>query len=125
MHPRSTDCATWTPKKLVIHTVVSAKCYLDHGYTMCFGAASAKKRLDIAVRDFINLGKVPSPRYLANGPEISTTGGAIIPGITIFADGESEMRKVVRELIVLGVDNIKLSMTGTSQIALYKTGTDT
>ncbi|ORY26974.1 imidazolonepropionase [Naematelia encephala] len=96
----------------MIHTVVSAKCYLDHGFTMCFGAASAKKRLDVACRDFIQAGKIPGPRYLANGPEISTTGGAIIPGITLFADGPDEMRKVVRDLMTIGVDNIKLSMTG-------------
>ncbi|MFC7660753.1 amidohydrolase family protein [Pseudonocardia benzenivorans] len=40
------------------------------------------------------------------------TGGALIKSITKFADGPEGMRKAVRELIDIGVDQIKLSMTG-------------
>ena len=76
------------------------------------GAASAKDRLDVVCRDAINAGRIPGPRYLANGPEIAVTGGALIKSITKFADGPEGMRKAVRELIELGVDQIKLSMTG-------------
>ena len=90
----------------------SAKTFLDYGYTMCVGAASAKERLDVVVRDAINAGRFPGPRYLANGPEIAVTGGAIIRSITKFADGPEGMRKAVRELVAVGVDQIKLSMTG-------------
>ena len=79
---------------------------------MCLGAASAKDRLDVVCRDAINAGRIPGPRYLANGPEIAVTGGALIKSITKFADGPEGMRKAVRELIDLGVDQIKLSMTG-------------
>ncbi|MFI6951423.1 amidohydrolase family protein [Streptomyces sp. NPDC050422] len=90
----------------------SAKTFLDSGYTMCVGAASAKERLDVVCRDAINAGRFPGPRYLANGPEIAVTGGAIIRSITKFADGPEGMRKAVRELVAVGVDQIKLSMTG-------------
>lgn len=90
----------------------SARTYLDSGYTMCLGAASAKERLDVVCRDAINAGRFPGPRYLANGPEIAVTGGAIIRSITKFADGPEGMRKAVRELVAVGVDQIKLSMTG-------------
>jgi imidazolonepropionase-like amidohydrolase len=90
----------------------SARTYIDSGYTMCLGAASAKMRIDVAIRDAVNKGELPGPRYLANGPEIAVTGGALIPGITLFADGPEEMRKTVRTLIGIGVDQIKLSMTG-------------
>jgi len=31
---------------------------------MCFGAASAKDRLDVVIRDAINEGSLPGPRYL-------------------------------------------------------------
>ena len=79
---------------------------------MCLGAASAKDRLDVVCRDAINAGRIPGPRYLANGPEIAVTGGALIKSITKFADGPEGMRKAVRELIDIGVDQIKLSMTG-------------
>ena len=90
----------------------SARTYIDSGYTMCLGAASAKDRLDVVCRDAINAGRIPGPRYLANGPEIAVTGGALIKSITKFADGPEGMRKAVRELIDIGVDQIKLSMTG-------------
>lgn len=90
----------------------SARAYIESGYTMCLGAASAKDRLDVVCRDAINAGRVPGPRYLANGPEIAVTGGALTASITKFADGPEGMRKAVRELVEIGVDQIKLSMTG-------------
>ena len=96
----------------VLATARSAKTYLDCGYTMCFGAAAARPRLDIAIKASIKSGLIPGPRTLANTPEITTTGGAIIPNIARFADGPHEMRKIVREFIELGADNIKLSLTG-------------
>jgi imidazolonepropionase-like amidohydrolase len=96
----------------LLFCVESAKTYIDSGYTMCLGAASAKERLDVVCRDAINAGRIPGPRYLANGPEIATTGGAIIKSITKFADGPEGMRLAVRELIDIGVDQVKLSMTG-------------
>lgn len=96
----------------VLHTAQSAKKYLDCGYTMCFGAASARPRLDLVVKKFIKNGSLPGPRTLANCQEITTTGGAIVPSISRYADGPDMMRKIVREFIELGVDNVKLSMTG-------------
>lgn len=96
----------------LIAAMESARTYIDSGYTMCLGAASAKDRLDVACRDAINAGRIPGPRYLANGPEIAVTGGALVKSITKFADGPEGMRKAVRELIDIGVDQIKLSMTG-------------
>ncbi|MDT7612980.1 MAG: hypothetical protein QOF00_427 [Pseudonocardiales bacterium] len=71
----------------ILACVESAKTYIDSGYTMCVGAASAKDRLDVVCREAINAGRIPGPRYLANGPEIAVTGGALISSITKFADG--------------------------------------
>ncbi|HEV7827094.1 MAG TPA: amidohydrolase family protein [Mycobacteriales bacterium] len=96
----------------VLHSMKSARTYIDYGYTMCVGAASAKERLDVVMRNAIDAGDIPGPRYLANGKEIATTGGDLIGSITQFADGPEEMRKVVRRTIGLGVDMIKLSMSG-------------
>ena len=95
-----------------LHSMRSAKTYIDHGYTMCVGAASAKQRLDVVMRNAINAGDIPGPRYLAAGMEIATTSGDLVPGITQYADGPEEIRKVVRRTIELGVDTIKLSMSG-------------
>ncbi|EON63745.1 hypothetical protein W97_02973 [Coniosporium apollinis CBS 100218] len=96
----------------VLLTVRSAQCFLDSGYTMCFGAASAKERLDVVIRDAINAGDIPGPRYLANGKEMARRDGALVEGITAYADGPEEMRKVIKHHVALGVDNIKLSMSG-------------
>ncbi|KAJ9650765.1 hypothetical protein H2198_009942 [Neophaeococcomyces mojaviensis] len=96
----------------VLLTARSAACYLDSGYTMCFGAAAAKKRLDIVIRDAINAGDLPGPRYLANGQEMARRDGDLVAGITAYADGPEEMREVIKHHIDLGVDQIKLSMSG-------------
>ncbi|TVY73495.1 Uncharacterized protein LSUE1_G005824 [Lachnellula suecica] len=93
-------------------TARSAQCYIDSGYTMCFGAASAKDRLDVVIRDKINAGDIPGPRYLANGKEIARRDGDLVASITAYADGPDEMRDMIRHHSGLGVDQIKLSMSG-------------
>ncbi|MEU4667940.1 hypothetical protein AB0F91_08210 [Amycolatopsis sp. NPDC023774] len=50
----------------LLFAVESAKSYLDSGYTMCLGAASAKDRLDVVCRDAINAGRIPGPPYLGS-----------------------------------------------------------
>ncbi|KAL2833828.1 hypothetical protein BDW59DRAFT_179483 [Aspergillus cavernicola] len=93
-------------------TARSALSYLDSGYTMCYGAASAKDRLDCVIRDAINRGELPGPRLLANGKEIGKRDAELASGITAFADGPLEMREVIRHHAKVGVDQIKLSMSG-------------
>ncbi|EQB53322.1 hypothetical protein CGLO_06969 [Colletotrichum gloeosporioides Cg-14] len=79
----------------------------------CFGAAAASDRLDVVIRDAINSGDIPGPRYLANAREIAKPEGDLVASITRFADSPEEMRKVVRSNIVcIGVDNVKISMSG-------------
>lgn len=38
--------------------------------------------------------------------------GELVAGITAFADGPDEMREVIRHHVGIGVDNVKLSMSG-------------
>ena len=38
--------------------------------------------------------------------------GELVAGITVFADGPDEMRSVIQHHVKLGIDNIKLSMSG-------------
>lgn len=106
----------------VLNTVEMAKVVLDAGFTSGRGAAAAKPRLDVVVRDAINAGRFPGPRYTAAGPEITTVGGlgdATLPHIPheglnlgMVVSGPEEVRRTVRELIKWGVDTIKLNLSG-------------
>ena len=103
-------------------TVEMAKVVLDAGFTAGRGAAAAKPRLDVVIRDAINAGRFPGPRYTAAGPEITTVGGlgdSTLPHIAheglnlgIVVSGPEEVRRKVRELIKWGVDTIKLNLSG-------------
>jgi imidazolonepropionase-like amidohydrolase len=87
-------------------TASVAKTYLDHGWTSCVGAATAKPRLDVVVRNAINEGLIPGPRYLAASQEITVAGSLgddMLPHLPYpefsfgqVVSGPEEMRKVVR-----------------------------
>ncbi|EJU01911.1 hypothetical protein DACRYDRAFT_107645 [Dacryopinax primogenitus] len=102
------------PEEHTIFAIRAARTYLDYGYTMCFGAASARARLDCVLRDAINAGDIAGPRYLANEQEIARRDGALIESISSFADGPEEMRIAVLKAVALGADQVKLSMSGES-----------
>jgi imidazolonepropionase-like amidohydrolase len=110
------------PEEHTLVTAQMAKLVLDSGFTMGRGAAAAKPRLDVVVRNAINQGMIPGPRYLAAGPEITTVGGlgdsapSHIPheglNLGIVVSGPEEVRRAVRTLIKYGVDSIKLNLSG-------------
>jgi imidazolonepropionase-like amidohydrolase len=99
-----------------------AKTYLDHGWTSCVGAATAKPRLDVVVRNAINEGLIPGPRYLAASQEITVAGSLgddMMPHLPYpefsfgqVVSGPEEMRKTVRMFLKYGVDSIKLNLSG-------------
>jgi imidazolonepropionase-like amidohydrolase len=99
-----------------------AKTYLDHGWTSCVGAATAKPRLDVVVRNAINEGLIPGPRYLAASQEITVAGSLgddTMPHLPYpefsfgqVVSGPEEMRKTVRMFLKYGVDSIKLNLSG-------------
>ena len=110
------------PEEHTLHAASVAKTYIDMGFTSCVGAASAKPRLDVVLRNAINAGQIPGPRYLANGQEIATTGGLgdtspphiDIPELSfgVVVSGVEEMRRCVRRFIKYGVDLLKLNLSG-------------
>ncbi|MGH7041194.1 MAG: amidohydrolase family protein, partial [Acetobacteraceae bacterium] len=103
-------------------TMHNAKLALDMGFTAAIGAASAKPRLDIVIRNEINAGKIPGPRLLAGSPELTVTGGLADdntygqphPSVSIICDGAEEFRKTVRMMIREGADVIKFNNSGDS-----------
>jgi imidazolonepropionase-like amidohydrolase len=106
----------------VLWSATVAKTYIDSGFTSCVGAAAAKPRLDVVIRNAINSGQIPGPRYLANGQEIATLGGlgdTSPPHIEhpmlnfgVVISGPEDMRRAVRMFIKYGVDLIKLNLSG-------------
>ena len=106
----------------VINCVVMAKVLIDAGFTAGCGAAAAKHRLDVVIRDAINAGQCVGPRYTAAGPEITSVGGlgdTSLPHIPhealnlgIVVSGPEEIRRTIRELIKWGVDTIKINLSG-------------
>jgi imidazolonepropionase-like amidohydrolase len=99
-----------------------AKRYLDMGWTSCMGAATAKPRLDVVIRNAIETGDIPGPRYLAASQEITVPGGLgdeTLPHLPYpefsfgaIVNGPEEMRKTVRMFLKYGVDTIKLNLSG-------------
>ncbi len=99
-----------------------AKRYLDMGFTSCVGAATAKPRLDVVIRNAIESGLIPGPRYLAASQEITVPGGLgdeTLPHLPYpefsfgaVVSGVEEMRKCVRMFLKYGVDTVKLNLSG-------------
>ncbi|MGZ5130673.1 MAG: amidohydrolase family protein [Caldimonas sp.] len=99
-----------------------AKLYLEAGFTSCVGAACAKPRLDVVIRNAINSGQIPGPRYLAASQEITVPGGLgdeTLPHLPfpefsfgVNVNSADEMRKAVRMFLKYGVDSIKLNLSG-------------
>ena len=99
-----------------------AKQYLQAGFTSCVGAACAKPRLDVVIRNAIKSGQIPGPRYLAASQEITVPGGlgdetlSHLPfpeySFGVNVNGAEDMRKVVRMFLKYGVDSVKLNLSG-------------
>ena len=108
------------PEEHVLITMENAKLLLDCGFTSLYSAASAKPRTEIVVRNAINAGRIPGPRFKAASPEIVSTGGLgderqmhmHHQGIEIIADGADQVRSAVRMMIREGVDSIKINISG-------------
>jgi imidazolonepropionase-like amidohydrolase len=99
-----------------------ARRYLEAGFTSCVGAACAKPRLDVVIRNAINAGQIPGPRYLAASQEITVPGGLgdeTLPHLPfpefsfgVNVNSADEMRRAVRLFLKYGVDSIKLNLSG-------------
>jgi imidazolonepropionase-like amidohydrolase len=111
------------PEEHLLATIRNARTMLDSGYTSAVSAAAAKPRLDVVVKREIDAGRLPGPRLLANGPEITVTGGLgdsnllhlpyhETPTFCWVADGPDAIRRVCRLLAREGVDLLKLNLSG-------------
>lgn len=112
------------PEEHILWCAEVAKKYLDMGWTSCVGAAAAKPRLDVVIRNAINDGTIIGPRYLAASQEITVPGGlgdTTAPHLPqhefafgAIVSGAEEMRRCVRMFAKYGVDSIKINLSGES-----------
>ncbi|MGZ5527011.1 MAG: metal-dependent hydrolase family protein, partial [Methylomonas sp.] len=110
------------PEEHILWCVEVAKRYLDMGWTSAIGAAAAKARLDVVLRNAINAGQCVGPRYLAGSQEITTLGGLgdmTLPHLPFpelsfghIVSGPEEVRKAVRMFVKYGVDHLKINLSG-------------
>lgn len=116
---------------LEYHTIVAmknARTLLSYGYTTVRDVGT-RGAIAPAVRDAIRAGLTQGPRMLAAGPIICGTAGladSTPPWMTNTAslgmpvNGEAEVRKAVRTQIKMGVDIIKVGLTG-AEASVYST----
>jgi imidazolonepropionase-like amidohydrolase len=110
------------PEEHILWCAHVAERYLKMGWTSCVGAATAKPRLDVVIRNAINSGQIIGPRYLAASQEITVPGGLAdetLPHLPFpefsfgaIVRGADEMRATVRQFLKYGVDAIKLNLSG-------------
>ena len=108
------------PEEHMLITARNAKRMLDQGFTSCNSAASAKARLDIALRNAIDAGEFPGPRTLAASPEMTVTAGLgdvrlghlYRENFAVILDGAEAFRKFSREMCREGVDTLKINVSG-------------
>lgn len=118
--PKSVELGDTPPEEHLLGAMHNARTLLDHGFTSAFGAASAKMRTDIVLRNEIAAGRVPGPRMRAASPEITVTGGLgdemrlHMPRASFgwVADGVDDIVRAVRLCIREGVDTVKLNISG-------------
>ena len=125
-HVTFTDCAQSVDMGFIPveeHLLIAlrnARSMLDAGFTSCLSAASAKKRLDIVLRNAVDRGEFPGPRMLAASPEMTITGGlgdVRLPHLyrenfAVILDGADEFRRFAREMCRDGVDTLKVNVSG-------------
>jgi imidazolonepropionase-like amidohydrolase len=111
------------PEDQSLIALANAQLLLKRGFTSLFSAASAKPRVDVAVRDAINRGLFEGPRMRAAGQEITPTGNLgdldnnyfAFPRnmrFSIACDGADGFMKAARLAARDGVDTIKVNVSG-------------
>ena len=122
---RHTELGELAPEDHAFETMHNARTLLEAGFTSAFSAASAKVRLDVAVRNQIAAGRIPGPRLRAASPEITVTGGLgdndrlhmTASSFGLVVDGPVAMARAVRLCIREGVDTIKINLSGDFALA--------
>ena len=114
------DVADLPPEDHALMTAENAVLLLDCGFTSVFSAGSLRVRMDLAVREAIEAGRMSGPRLRASSPAFVSSGGlgdqrklhSDRDPVVLLVDGADEMRRVARVMVREGVDSIKVNISG-------------
>jgi imidazolonepropionase-like amidohydrolase len=96
-----------------ITAVRNAALMLSAGFTAAISFGSTY-RIDVALREAINAGRIPGPRLLAAGRDLGATASNVDSpgGLSQIADGPWALRQAVREQRKQRVDVVKIFIDG-------------
>ncbi|UCH38180.1 MAG: amidohydrolase family protein [Candidatus Bathyarchaeota archaeon] len=104
--------------EVTLRAAKNARLTLEAGYTSILGNCGFGHYADLFLKHAIDTGWLPGPRLFTSGPQVTSTlrlGTCLKYGFPLLpfqvADGDEEMRKLVRRHIVSGVDWIKALAT--------------
>ena len=100
-------------EEATIIAVNNARLMLQAGFTSAVSFGSTYK-IDVALRQAINEGRIVGPRLLAAGRDLGATASNVDSpgGLSQIADGPWALRQAVREQRKIGVDVVKIFIDG-------------
>ncbi len=109
-----------SPEQMLLITAHTAKVMLEHGFTGAYSAGSHSAAAETALRDEIAAGWLPGPRLRACSFE--REAGSVMEGTRKYmsydrrAPDVDGVRAFVKEMAAVGVDSVKLVLTGDNSI---------
>ena len=109
-----------TPEQMLLVTAHTAKVMLDYGFTGAYSAGSHSAAAEVALRDDIDDGWLPGPRLRACSFE--REAGSVMDGTRKYVSYDKRppdidgVRRFVNEMAAVGVDSVKLVLTGDNSI---------
>jgi imidazolonepropionase-like amidohydrolase len=107
------------PEEHLLITAHNARVTLEAGFTSVYSAGSLGTRFEIALKKEIEGGYLPGPRLVSSSLEQGPSG---VPGVppaegNKHGRGADAMRAYVKEMAELGVDSIKMLLSGDDAFA--------
>jgi imidazolonepropionase-like amidohydrolase len=107
------------PEEHLLVTAHNARITLEAGFTSAYSAGSLGARFEVALKKEIEGGYLPGPRLVSSSLEQGPQGVAGVPPAegNKHGRGVAAMRAYVAEMAELGVDSIKLLLSGDDAFA--------
>jgi imidazolonepropionase-like amidohydrolase len=107
------------PEEHLLITAHNARVTLEAGFTSVYSAGSLGTRFEVALKKEIEGGYLPGPRLVSSSLEQGPSG---VPGVppaegNKHGRGADAMRAYVKEMAELGVDSIKMLLSGDDAFA--------